>query len=162
VVARCCPAVAPRAAPASARKPTGPGGRHARLNTSGPTPADEGARLQRRVRIRQPAEFKKAFADGFRVNRAPLAVVCRPRREEGPASGTARLGLAIAKKAAPLAVDRNRIKRLIREHFRHNRGRLPAVDLVFYGQAGLAGLDNQQLRERLAEIWLKVIDRCAG
>jgi ribonuclease P protein component len=92
------------------------------------------------------------------VTRAPLAVVCRPRQEQGPA----RLGLAIAKKAAPLAVDRNRVKRLIREHFRHNQQRLPAVDLVFYGQAGLARLDNQQLRERLAEIWLKVIDRCGG
>lgn len=110
------------------------------------------------MRIRQPAEFKQAFAGGFRVTRAPLAVVCRPREEPGPA----RLGLAIAKKAAPLAVDRNRIKRVIREHFRHNQRRLPAVDLVFYGQAGLAALDNQQLRARLAEIWLKVIDRCAG
>jgi ribonuclease P protein component len=85
-------------------------------------------------------------------------VTCRPHQEQGPA----RLGLAISRKAAPRAVDRNRIKRLIREHFRHNQRRLPAVDLVFYGQAGLAALDNEQLRARLADIWLKVIDRCAG
>ncbi|HZR34046.1 MAG TPA: ribonuclease P protein component [Nevskia sp.] len=118
----------------------------------------EGAALQRAVRIRQPADFKQAFAQGFRITRAPLAAVCRP--DNG--LGHPRLGLAIARKAAPRAVDRNRIKRLIREHFRHNQRRLPAVDLVFYGMAGLADADNQRLRALLAEIWLKVIDRCGG
>ncbi len=117
-----------------------------------------GAQLQRRVRIRQPAEFKLAFAKGFRITRPPLAAVCRP--DNG--TGSARLGLAIARKAAPRAVDRNRVKRLIREDFRHNRQRLPAVDLVFYGMPGLHQMDKQQLRATLAEIWLKVIDRCGG
>lgn len=116
------------------------------------------AQLQRRARIRQPAEFKQAFAKGFRVTRSPLAAVCKP--DNG--AGHPRLGLAIARKAAPRAVDRNRIKRLIREHFRHNRQRLPAVDLVFYGMPGLHALDNPSLRALLAEIWLKVIDRCGG
>ena len=51
---------------------------------------------------------------------------------------------------------------LIREEFRHNRHRLPAVDLVFYGQPGLATMETAQLRKALAEIWLKVIERCAG
>jgi ribonuclease P protein component len=116
------------------------------------------AQLQRRVRIRQPAEFKQAFAKGFRITRTPLAAVCKPN------NGTdhARLGLAIARKAAPRAVDRNRIKRQIRENFRHNQQRLPAVDLVFYGMPGLHGMNNEQLRATLAEIWLKVIDRCGG
>jgi ribonuclease P protein component len=116
-----------------------------------------GAQLQRRVRIRKPAEFKQAFAKGFRITRAPLAAVCRPTNgADGP-----RLGLAIARKAAPRAVDRNRVKRLIREDFRHNQWRLPAVDLVFYGMPGLHQMNNQQLRANLAEIWLKVIDRCS-
>lgn len=117
-----------------------------------------GAQLQRRARIRQPAEFKQAFAKGFRITRAPLAAVCRPQNGvEHP-----RLGLAIARKAAPRAVDRNRIKRLIRENFRHNQHRLPAVDLVFYGMPGLHALDNERLRATLAEIWLKVIERCTA
>jgi ribonuclease P protein component len=117
-----------------------------------------GAQLKKRARIRQPAEFKQAFAKGFRITRAPLAAVCRPDNGlEGP-----RLGLAIARKAAPRAVDRNRVKRLIRENFRHNQQRLPAVDVVFYGMPGLHAMDNQQLRATLADIWLKVIDRCGG
>ena len=143
----CSRAVAPRAAPVSSPKISG-----------GLPPLGTGAQLQKRVRIRQPAEFKQAFAKGFRITRTPLAAVCRPNDS---AEG-ARLGLAIARKAAPRAVDRNRVKRLIRENFRHNRQRLPAVDLVFYGMPGLHALDKQQLRATLAEIWLKVIDRCGG
>jgi ribonuclease P protein component len=117
-----------------------------------------GAQLPKRVRIRHPAEFKQAFARGFRINRSPLAAVCCP--DNG--TGGPRLGLALARKAAPRAVDRNRIKRLIREYFRHNRQRLPPVDLVFYGLPGLHAKNNQQLSATLAEIWLKVIDRCGG
>jgi ribonuclease P protein component len=116
-----------------------------------------GARLLRSARIRQPAEFKQAFAKGFRVVRSPLSAVCRPNESDRP-----RLGLAISRKAAPRAVDRNRIKRIIREEFRHNQARLPAVDLVFYGSAGLAQMESERLRKALSEIWLKVIDRCSG
>jgi ribonuclease P protein component len=116
-----------------------------------------GARLLRSARIRQPAEFKQAFAKGFRIARQPLSAVCRPNEGEHP-----RLGLAIARKAAPRAVDRNRIKRIIREEFRHNQARLPAVDLVFFGSPGLHAMEAERLRKVLGEIWLKVIDRCAG
>jgi ribonuclease P protein component len=114
------------------------------------------ARLQRRARIRQPAEFKRIFAQGFRVRRASLAAVCMLNGLDAP-----RLGLALARKAVPLAVSRNRIKRLIREEFRHNQQRLPPVDLVFYALPGLKTESAAQLRTALAEIWLKVIDRCA-
>ena len=45
-----------------------------------------------------------------------------------------RMGLAIAKKAAKRAVDRNRIKRLCRESFRQ-QDNLPVVDLVVMTRA---------------------------
>ena len=41
-----------------------------------------------------------------------------------------RLGLAIAKKKVPLASNRNRIKRLIREQFRLNQASFPPVDVI--------------------------------
>jgi ribonuclease P protein component len=45
-------------------------------------------------------------------------------------AGSARLGLVVAKKLARYAVQRNLLKRLAREAFRHTRGRLPPYDLV--------------------------------
>lgn len=50
----------------------------------------------------------------------------------GPgASGVARLGVVVAKKMAKQAVLRNRVKRRLREVFRHQRSMLPPLDLVF-------------------------------
>jgi ribonuclease P protein component len=43
---------------------------------------------------------------------------------------TARLGLAIAKKSVKKAVDRNRIKRVVRESFRHQKWTLSNIDFV--------------------------------
>ncbi|MEM6710277.1 MAG: ribonuclease P protein component, partial [Pseudomonadota bacterium] len=42
----------------------------------------------------------------------------------------ARLGLVVAKRVLPRAVDRNQVKRQIREAFRLWHARLPSVDLV--------------------------------
>jgi ribonuclease P protein component len=44
--------------------------------------------------------------------------------------GKARLGLAITKRVAPRAVDRNRVKRVVREVFRHAAPQLRGVDVV--------------------------------
>ncbi len=44
--------------------------------------------------------------------------------------GHARLGLIVAKKLCPRAVDRNRIRRLAREQFRRMQHELPAWDWV--------------------------------
>ncbi len=115
-----------------------------------------GAAFQPSARLRKPAEFKLVFSEGQRLKRQTLATVFRPNQ-----CSEARLGLAIAKKSVALASERNRIKRLIREDFRVNRSRLPAVDLVFYAQPGLGDLSNARLRALLADVWTKVIERCA-
>ena len=44
--------------------------------------------------------------------------------------GLARLGLVVAKKLCPRAVDRNRIRRLAREQFRLMQNELPEWDMV--------------------------------
>ena len=49
-------------------------------------------------------------------------------RPEG--SNEARLGLVVGKKLLKRAVDRNRVKRIIREQCRRVRAELPALDLI--------------------------------
>jgi ribonuclease P protein component len=50
-------------------------------------------------------------------------------------------------------VGRNRIKRLLRDAFRHQICRLPAVDLVFVPKSEAAAAPNEALREDLARLW---------
>jgi len=66
-----------------------------------------------------------------------------------------RLGLAIAKKQLRRAVDRNRVKRLIREYFRSEVTDTPgfAVDYVVMARAAVLRKDNRQLRRSLAQLF---------
>lgn len=68
----------------------------------------------------------------------------------------ARLGLAISKKVARRAVDRNRIKRLIRESFRSIRCQLPPNDIVVLARSATSAADNDRLFASLAAHWRRL------
>jgi ribonuclease P protein component len=86
--------------------------------------------------------------------RTPLLTVYVATRAGGPP----RLGVAAGKRYSPLAVKRNRVKRLLREAFRLNRGRLPDADVVVVPRPGAdaAGLAT------LAEELVAAVNRAAG
>jgi ribonuclease P protein component len=65
----------------------------------------------------------------------------------------ARLGLAISKKHCRGAVGRNRLKRLIRESFRMNRGDLRGLDIIVLNQAAATRASNKALFDSLNEHW---------
>ena len=77
------------------------------------------------------------------------------------AAGQARLGLAVAIKAAGNAVKRNRIKRLARESFRHRQQELPPVDVVINARSAAGKSGNDELRASLAAHWDRIVRRCA-
>lgn len=69
-----------------------------------------------------------------------------------------RLGLAISKKHVKLAVDRNRIKRVIRDSFRHHRQLLSGLDLVVLARVDTAGLTNRKLFSSLEVHWQRLAE----
>jgi ribonuclease P protein component len=75
--------------------------------------------------------------------------------------GRARLGLAVGIKAAGNAAQRNRLKRLARESFRHRQQDLPSVDVVVNARPGAARSDNAAIRASLAAHWDRIVRRCA-
>ena len=85
-----------------------------------------------------------------------LTVVCQPNSR--PYS---RLGLAIAKKAAPAASQRNRIKRQVREYFRKHQRELTGFDLIFVAQPATARATRHQLLVAIDALWKQLLARCA-
>ncbi|OMG56120.1 ribonuclease P protein component [Azonexus hydrophilus] len=81
----------------------------------------------RRYRLTKTDEFSSVF--GFRkaIRGTWLMLHYLPRPE---GSTDARLGLVIGKKLLKRSVDRNRVKRIVREQFRLRRGTLPVCDLI--------------------------------
>ena len=66
------------------------------------------------------------------------------------------------KKVAARAVDRNRIKRQIRESYRQQQPALPAVDIVILARGGCIQATSPQLRELLDRLWKRTVVLCAA
>ena len=56
-------------------------------------------------------------------------------------------------------MQRNRIKRQIRESFRLNQHQIPAIDIVVMVKSGIDKLDNKTINQELEKIWRKIIQR---
>lgn len=80
------------------------------------------------------------------------------RRCDVPA---ARLGLAVSKRAARRAVDRSRIKRVVRESFR-TAGDLPGCDVVVIARPAAAGATNAELFASLTRHFARIRTRLGG
>ena len=77
-------------------------------------------------------------------------------RPQDPPAESARLGLAISRKHARRAVERNRLKRMAREALRIRRHSLPLVDIIVLSRAGVSGADRAELRAELEGLLEKV------
>lgn len=64
-----------------------------------------------------------------------------------------RLGLAISKKNTRRAVDRNKLKRLVRESFRLNQSSLINIDVVVMAKKDAAAQPNDILFDCLNKHW---------
>lgn len=103
-------------------------------------------------RLHTASEFQAVFENGLRSSGAffRLHFLSAPSPER-----VTRLGLAVPKKAAPLSVTRNRIKRLCREHFRQRQD-LPAGDYVLVAQRKAVDADNTALRQDVERLLSEV------
>ncbi len=63
--------------------------------------------------------------------------------------------MVFSKKNLKLSVQRNRVKRLVRETFR-TRPDLPALDIVVLSRQGLATLSNAELNPVLTGLWQRL------
>lgn len=105
-----------------------------------PTGADQGFRSAHR--LHKTDEYSSVFAfrrvlrgRWFNLHYCPNTL------------GHARIGLVVAKKLAKRAVQRNLVKRIGRDLFRHAQADLPAHDLVLRLSAKLDNVTRRMMRE---------------
>jgi ribonuclease P protein component len=122
-------------------------GRCKRVNETGFT---------RRLRLTSPADFQRVFQQqACKSTSLEFTVLAVANQQAYP-----RLGLAIAKKHVRRAVDRNRIKRLIRESFRHNQALLSGLDIVVLARKGVDNSTNETINSALNKHWKVLNQRC--
>lgn len=103
-------------------------------------------------RLLNASDFQKVFDNPpFRASHKHFLILAR---HNGLAHS--RVGLVIAKKNIRLAVNRNLIKRLIRESFRASQQNLGGIDAIVLARRGMDALENPFLRQQLDKQWLKL------
>lgn len=100
-------------------------------------------------RLLNAADYKTVFGN------AQLKVSCRyflvlANRNT---RSSARLGLVIAKKNVALAVQRNRIKRQLRNTFRQNKELLNKLDVVVLARKDADKLTSKELIDTIDSLW---------
>ena len=70
---------------------------------------------------------------------------------------TCRLGQAVSRRVSKRAVQRNRIKRLVRESYRLVRSELPSIDILLIARPSAVDVANRALREALSALWNKLL-----
>ena len=110
-----------------------------------------GARFRPEARLTTGVQYRTVFKRGVRLDGPQFLLLAVPN-----GLAASRLGLAVARKVGP-SVRRNRTKRLLREGFRRNRGKIPRpVDLVLVAKREIVtcayGEVESEYRKRLRRL----------
>ncbi|MBR9827069.1 MAG: ribonuclease P protein component [Oceanospirillales bacterium] len=106
-------------------------------------------RYPRQLRMLTGGDFKRVFDRAVvKVPEKHLLILARPND-----LGHARIGFVMSKKNVRRAVQRNRIRRVIRESFRLHQHQLPALDMIILARKGLDELDNPDLHAMIIRCW---------
>lgn len=103
-------------------------------------------------RLLTARSYQAVFSDTcYKVAHPNLLLLARVSE-----SSHARLGLVVAKKHIRHAVNRNRIKRVVRDTFRHAQSELNALDVVFLVRKGMDTLSSGEQTALLEQSWQRL------
>lgn len=116
---------------------------------------EEGNTFPRHIRLLTSRDYQLVFRDNkIRVSDNNWSLLARHNDLTH-----ARLGMAISKRVVKTAVERNRIKRIVRESFRHHQQQLAGLDIVVMCRDGARQASNRELFESLNRHWQRVKER---
>jgi len=117
--------------------------------------ADHNFSFSPELRLKKAEEFQRVFAKPFKTSDKYFTILARQNELTH-----SRLGLAIAKKYIKRAIDRNKIKRAVRENFRTHQYQIDHWDIVVLARPSAANAEKKTLSASLIKHWLKLAERC--
>lgn len=112
---------------------------------------DSRFKFSKTSRLINQKDFQSVFAHPSKVARKYLLALIQPNH-----TTKARLGLIVAKARLPLAVDRNYLRRLIRESFRHHQDELKGLDIVVLLRSKCTPRDGKAWRDEIEHLWQQI------
>ena len=109
--------------------------------------------FSRSFRLISKQDFQFVFAKPYKVSHRYLLALYRPNQCSHP-----RLGIIISKQHVKRAVDRNLLRRIIRESFRYHRDMLKELDIIVLVRSKWSPLDSKTLRNDIDNLWLLLIN----
>ncbi len=113
--------------------------------------------FSRQVRLRTQYEYKNVFERPHKLTVDYLTAFCRQNPLQHP-----RLGVSVPKRSFKQATDRNTVKRVIRDSFRHKQQQLCSLDIVIVVRIPSSTFSKRELRECIERLWLKVETQFSG
>ena len=104
--------------------------------------------FSRNLKMLNPKDYENVFNKPQRFGNKSFTVLAKKNDLKHP-----RLGLAVSKKCAKRATDRNRIKRIFRESFRLHQHKLPSVDIIAMCKPNVLLLDTKEMHEQIENQW---------
>ena len=95
--------------------------------------------------------FSRVLNEGHRYRANSLSVFSSPNHLT-----YCRIGIILPKKQVKRAVDRNYIKRLLKENFRLSQHQFSSRDFVIFGYRGLTQMTKTELQALVASVWQKL------
>jgi len=122
------------------------------------TKPSSGAAFTSKHKLRKAIEFKRVFKKSFVTTDRCFKILARLNHEEN-----SRLGMAVSRQVDKRAVGRNRIKRVVRESFRHRYStQNVCLDIVVLPRRETATICNERLFRSLQGHWLRLENQFEG
>lgn len=108
--------------------------------------------FSRDKRLLIPRQFKAVFdSPGGKIPGKSVLLLVRENGLDHP-----RIGMVIGKKSVKLSVERNRLKRLIRESFRLHQALMGGWDIVVVARKGIAESNNVEIARQFGKFWKRI------
>jgi len=123
------------------------------MNSIHPQTVTTTFRLEKHQRLKKPAEYQHVYrskqwggSKHFTFN-----VLANDADDKN------KLGVTVSKKVSKRAVDRNRLKRVMREFFRAHQTELNGANLVLTAKPSSNSANKEELQLSLNDLWTKVL-----